>query len=1697
MMARPFHHERRYRRTTRVWVLRLSLLLAAVSGQAHGTFDAVDCHANGVVGVVAGAGVAGFRDGRLTRSLLNTPASAACNSTRCYVSDSGNNAIREVDVGKSDVRLYAGSSAGVAGGVDGERLACEERGETSALFDSPGGVALVSQTSAYYPGDVLVADTGNSAIRRISGDVVSTVMSSVAGYKPVELAFDESDGSLYFTDYGKHNVLKLAYGASAPTSFVGHASTPGFTDSVTASSVRFNAPLGLAMDSANGKVYVADSSNHAVREITLSTGAVSTVLGDGSASTSGSVLDSDGISSTPARFSYPSGIAYVNDASISSGVLLVADTGRHRIRKIVLSDSSASNAATVVTVAGSYTGTAGYRDSAVGSEALFYSPRAISHVDGDTYVVADTLNHALRKVRLEDPVDVTFTIQSVAHADKSAESHDLVIEEYGSYSINGPPYNETTHFSGVLTYVEETHELTMCAYPSVDYFVKFQGAMQAMVKDSDNYLYIGYTGSSAEDGLSQTFRLRGPGCTDAAAPNYNPFATGDDGSCVEGITLTMLVGAFGSIEHAVYEFEGPGVYVTHTFEVGSGEDGYEQTDEFEFVAYPGAVYVATFYGAMNASLTTNSGQSGLGSTEVTYWTYNSTLASDQGVKRARVKGPGCTDSSYSSYDQYATASDELNACTVNEIMRVTINASASSVGWYDYGSIVGSSDVTAVLDGVSLDNSSDQVVATINAPPGVYEFESFGDVSVSVEKQTDAAADDFDAVVAWLGSNALTKVDAHGFATTLGSSRVVAKLSPRGTQLIPSDGSVGFAGGIINGDDDGSSITYVEGSVPRLTTITSTFLKTALTPTLQNSLWYNWNLNVLDVTPNVMTATPTTFQLEKAATLSLKYDKTSVPSQEGNDDVILFRSSGAALSDAFALNGASFDTQSGTVTAEIDTLGTYGVAFRAAIRSVYPPRGWIDGGQLVTLDGVDFSSLSTLNTETTYQKCQFGTLWTNATTVASLDSRSTLSGSDSTVIGTKLNAVRCKTPQRTTAAYTAMEFYDSKNGMTSDQTYEYVNASGTGSIATHSFVFLQTAAPQISSVYPREGVVSGGSVVNVVGHFLRAGALSSDWEKYDADSTFFANAGPTRLSCVFGSSTTQGVAVSSVVARCESPISTSTGDSTVRVGDAAYNAAGYATYTYVSDFDSSISVASWTDNGGENKFVTDGGVALSLDDAIGDSTKPREVFEDWRCLIGTVSVAARSDIYGALSCISVSVSRGTTSSVRLVGPLGEGSLNIGSITSATYDSTYVDSQVVLPGDAKRIESIRVIERAASTQFWEPLKWISASHALISSSGAAWVGTGQGFGHASYGIPNCTFTTDSGTITTSVATIVSSALVVCEAPPVEFQDWSTVEIRNERGSSGSPKTSLLPWFDRVTRTHTHYVGDVITSWSPPASVGGVTAHPMGHVSTTVVSDECFFGTLIESESFTSNSGCAIPRALTPGFVPVALGVSSTFAPKFEHQIQILTPLRSRKVFPHFIDMYGGTIVEFEGENLYSDAGEAPVYCGLDETSKVFQTIYVSSALIKCEVLASDGESSSARALRIGRADDFEGSEPNELSSSPQNQTIASLANAFGVHALPAPTVTGVSPLASTARGGAVFGINGTHFAQNTAEVRCVFGNVFVTAFVYNSTYADCVVPSLYPTRTYDVSVSMTGSAGQRMLDAAFTYANGTSLEFTPY
>ena len=138
----------------------------------------------------------------------------------------------------------------------------------------------------------------------------------------------------------------------------------------TGSAARFNRPQGVAVDTA-GTVYVADSNNNTIRQITPA-GVVTTLAGQ-----AGAFGTNDGTGSA-ARFGQPQGIA-VDD----TGTLYVADTNSHTIRKVTAGG-------VVTTIAGC--------PGCIGAENWdrFNTPQGIAvNAKGDLYV-ADTRNNTIR-----------------------------------------------------------------------------------------------------------------------------------------------------------------------------------------------------------------------------------------------------------------------------------------------------------------------------------------------------------------------------------------------------------------------------------------------------------------------------------------------------------------------------------------------------------------------------------------------------------------------------------------------------------------------------------------------------------------------------------------------------------------------------------------------------------------------------------------------------------------------------------------------------------------------------------------------------------------------------------------------------------------------------------------------------------------------------------------------------------------------------------------------------------------------------------------------------------------------------------------------------------------------------------------------------------------------------------------------------
>ena len=290
---------------------------------------------------------------------------------------------------------------------------------TNAQFASPGGVAMDPS------GNLFVADTANHTIRKITPNGTVSTFAGTPGVfgtndgnsalfnSPQSVAADNS-GNIYVADTGNFTIRKITSGGMVST-LAGLPGVSGSIDGTNATALFFE-PEGIAVD-GSGNVFVADTWNHTIREVT-SAGVVTTIAG------SAGNFGSTDASGTNALFYEPQGIAVD-----LPGNIYVADTGNNTIRKITLG--------AVSTLAG-YAGNFGSANGN-GTNASFYSPQGIS-VDalGNLYI-ADSLNNVIRQVT------AVGTVSTVAGTPGNFGSADGINGSALFWGLQGVAVNPTNN----------------------------------------------------------------------------------------------------------------------------------------------------------------------------------------------------------------------------------------------------------------------------------------------------------------------------------------------------------------------------------------------------------------------------------------------------------------------------------------------------------------------------------------------------------------------------------------------------------------------------------------------------------------------------------------------------------------------------------------------------------------------------------------------------------------------------------------------------------------------------------------------------------------------------------------------------------------------------------------------------------------------------------------------------------------------------------------------------------------------------------------------------------------------------------------------------------------------------------------------------------------------------------------------------
>lgn len=260
---------------------------------ASATIYGAACTGAGIISTIAGNGNPTYTgdDDPAAQSTLDAPSGVALDGAgNLYIADTGNNVIRKITASTGIISTVAGTGAI---GSAGDGLAA-----TLAELNQPQGVTVDMS------GNLFIADTSNHRIRRVdavTGVITTTVgngsMNPVTGdgsYSgdkgpamqaglnfPYAVAFDAS-GDMYIPD-SRNNVIRevtavngVISGSDTITTFAG-TGTPAFSgDGGAASSAELWSPEGVLADPA-GNIYIADTQNAGIRKVRSATGDISTI----------------------------------------------------------------------------------------------------------------------------------------------------------------------------------------------------------------------------------------------------------------------------------------------------------------------------------------------------------------------------------------------------------------------------------------------------------------------------------------------------------------------------------------------------------------------------------------------------------------------------------------------------------------------------------------------------------------------------------------------------------------------------------------------------------------------------------------------------------------------------------------------------------------------------------------------------------------------------------------------------------------------------------------------------------------------------------------------------------------------------------------------------------------------------------------------------------------------------------------------------------------------------------------------------------------------------------------------------------------------------------------------------------------------------------------------------------------------------
>lgn len=178
----------------------------------------------------------------------------------------------------------------------------------------------------------------------------------------------------------------------------------------TPTNIALNTPGGVHYDTTNGVLYIADTKNSRIRQITVSAYSQKYFAGNGQ---SGYASNKATGSPTQVVLNNPMGVS-----GDSAGNVYISDTFNHCIRRVYAAGSS-------LTLLAGACSQHGYVDSSIPTSAKFYRPRGLWVDSGGAVYVADLMNYRIRRIASSGTTTTVAGTGSSAYSSSSGAATSI------------------------------------------------------------------------------------------------------------------------------------------------------------------------------------------------------------------------------------------------------------------------------------------------------------------------------------------------------------------------------------------------------------------------------------------------------------------------------------------------------------------------------------------------------------------------------------------------------------------------------------------------------------------------------------------------------------------------------------------------------------------------------------------------------------------------------------------------------------------------------------------------------------------------------------------------------------------------------------------------------------------------------------------------------------------------------------------------------------------------------------------------------------------------------------------------------------------------------------------------------------------------------------------------------------------------